>query len=58
MKIRPVGAELFRADGETGRYKKANSRCSHLSERALTFAVKRGLPGVTVSRYIVCTNSR
>ena len=58
MKIRPVGTEAFHADGQTGRYEKANSRYSHLSERALTFVVKRGLPGITVSHYIICTNNR
>ena len=26
MKIRPVGAELFRADGQTDRHDEANSR--------------------------------
>jgi hypothetical protein len=53
-----VGAELFHADGQTGRYEKANSRCSYLSERALKFAVKRGLPVITVSHYIICANNR
>jgi len=57
MKIRPVGAELFHADGQTGRYEKANSRCLYLSEGALTL-VQRGLPGVTVSHCIICTNNR
>jgi hypothetical protein len=38
MKIRPVGAELFHADGQTGRqtdsHAKANSRFSQFCERA------------------------
>jgi hypothetical protein len=34
MKIRPVGAELFRADGQTGRHDEANSRFSQFCERA------------------------
>jgi hypothetical protein len=58
MKILPVGAELFHADGRTGTYEKANSRCSYLSEGALALVVKLGLPAVTVSHYIICTNNR
>jgi len=34
MKIRPVGAELFYADGRTDRHDEANSRFSQFSERA------------------------
>ena len=34
MKIRPVVAELFHADGRTDRHDKANSRLSQVSERA------------------------
>jgi len=38
MKIRPVGAELFFADGrtelQTDRHDVANSRCSQVCERA------------------------
>jgi len=34
MKIRPVAAELFHADGRTGRYDEANSRSSQYRERA------------------------
>jgi len=34
MKIRPVGAQLFHADGETDRYDEANSRFSQVCERA------------------------
>jgi len=52
------GSRVVHADGHTGRYEKANSRWSHLSERALTFVVKRGLPGITVSHYIICANNR
>jgi len=33
MKIRPVGAELFHADGRTDRYDEANNRSSQFSER-------------------------
>ena len=33
--IRPIGAELFHADGRTGRHDEANSRFSQLCERAL-----------------------
>jgi hypothetical protein len=29
LKIRPMGAELFHADGQTGRYDDANSCFSH-----------------------------
>jgi hypothetical protein len=31
MKIRPVGAELFRADGQTDRHDESNSRFSQFS---------------------------
>jgi len=34
MKIRPVGAELFHADGRTDRHDDANSRFSQFCERA------------------------
>jgi hypothetical protein len=34
LKIRPVGAELFHADGRTDEHEKANSRFSQLSARA------------------------
>jgi len=34
MKIRAVGAELFLADGRTGRHDEANSRFSEFCERA------------------------
>jgi hypothetical protein len=34
MKIRPVGAELFHADGRTDRHEDANSRFSQFCERA------------------------
>jgi hypothetical protein len=33
MKIRPMEAELFNADGRMGRYDEANSRFSQLLER-------------------------
>jgi hypothetical protein len=32
MKIYPVGAELFHADGRTDRHDKANSRFSQIGE--------------------------
>ena len=32
MKTHPAGAELFRADGRTGRHDVANSGCSQLCE--------------------------
>jgi hypothetical protein len=34
MKIRPVGDELFHADGQTERYEEANSQFSQFWERA------------------------
>ena len=34
MKIRPVGAELFHADGQTNRHDEANSPISEFCERA------------------------
>jgi len=34
MKIRPVGAELFRADGQTDRHDQAESRSSQFCEDA------------------------
>jgi hypothetical protein len=34
MKIRPVGAELFRADGRTDKHDETNSRFSQFCERA------------------------
>jgi hypothetical protein len=35
MKIPPVGAELFRADGQTGRRGEGNSRVSEFWEKRL-----------------------
>jgi len=35
MKIRPVGAELLHADGQTGRHDEDNCRISHFRESAL-----------------------
>jgi hypothetical protein len=35
MKIRPVGAEFFRADGQTDREDEANSRFSQFCESTL-----------------------
>jgi len=35
IKIRPVGAQLFHADGRTDRYDDANSGFSQFCERAL-----------------------
>jgi hypothetical protein len=34
MKIRPVGAEMFHADGRTDRHDETNSRFSQFCERA------------------------
>jgi len=34
MKIRPVGVELFHADGRTDRHDEANSHFSQFCERA------------------------
>ena len=34
MKIRPVGAKLFYADGQTDRHDEANVRCSQFCESA------------------------
>ena len=34
IKIRPVGAELFHEDGQTGRHDEANSRFSQFCKRA------------------------
>ena len=34
MKTRPLGAELFHADGQTDKHYVANSRSSKFSERA------------------------
>ena len=43
MKIRPVEAELFHADGQTDGqadwHDEANSRCSQLSERAWKYII-------------------
>jgi len=33
MEIRPVGTELFHADGQTDRHDEANSRISQFCER-------------------------
>ena len=33
MKIRPVGTELFHADGQTDKYDEANTRSSQFCER-------------------------
>jgi len=32
MKIRPVGAELYHADGQTGRHDQANGRYSQIGK--------------------------
>ena len=34
IKIRPVGAKLFHADGRTDRHEEANSRCSQFYDCA------------------------
>jgi hypothetical protein len=39
MKIRPVGAELFDADGQTDRRDEANSRFSQFCEKRLKIQV-------------------
>ena len=40
MKIRLVGAEVFRADGQTDRHDEANSRFPHYSESAYNHTVQ------------------
>jgi hypothetical protein len=40
MKIRPMEAELFNADGQTDRYDEANSRFSQLFERAKSMYIR------------------
>ena len=39
MKIRPVGAELYHADGQTDRHDEANSRFSQICESTKKCAV-------------------
>jgi hypothetical protein len=34
MKIRPVGADLFHADGQANRHEEADSRFSHICQSA------------------------
>ena len=41
MKIRPVGAELFHADGLTDRHEEANSRISQLCEGAKNLLMEK-----------------
>jgi len=40
MKIRPVGAEVFHADGETDRHDEANSRFSQWQETHCIFRLR------------------
>jgi hypothetical protein len=47
MKIRPVGAEMVHADGQTDRHNEANSRFSQFSERTQ----KRGINLVSDGAY-------
>ena len=53
MKIRPVGAELFHADGQMDRHGAANSRFSHFCERAQKFY---DVPKLCI--YVVCRDFR
>ena len=48
MKIRPVGAGFFNADGETDRHDEANSRFSQFCEKRLKTGEKSLGPNVTV----------
>jgi hypothetical protein len=41
MKIRPLGVELFHADGPTDRHNEANSRSSQFCESALNLHLQR-----------------
>ena len=55
-KIRPIGAELFLADGKTDGHDEANSRCSQLRERALKpffFKKKKKLVAQRISRFLM-----
>ena len=49
MKIRPVGAELFHADGRTDRHNEANSHFSQFCERAYCHRVSTQLQLTNVS---------
>ena len=46
MKIPPVEAELFHADGQTDVHEKANIRFSQFCERAQKKLKKRGLDSI------------
>jgi len=39
MKMRPMGTELFHADGRTNRHDETNSRFSHLCEKRLKYSL-------------------
>jgi hypothetical protein len=41
MKIRPMGAELFHADGQTNRHDEANNPFSQFCERPQKCVLKR-----------------
>ena len=54
MKIRPVGAELFRAGGRRGRHDEANSRFSQFCERTnKNQSLRKGLNTVPLRK---CSN--
>jgi hypothetical protein len=51
MKIRPVGAELLHAEGQTGRYDEATVAFRSFCERACKSIVENKLLG---NRYALC----
>ena len=57
IEIRPVGADVFRADGRTDRHDGANSRFSHYCERARKFHKSKVTESVTWNSTIVPRDS-
>jgi hypothetical protein len=53
MKFRPVGGELFNADGRTDRHHEANSRFSHFANPSKKVLLGRVLVLVKTRWYIV-----
>jgi len=57
MKICPVGANLFHADGRTNGYVEANSRLSQFWEKAPKRLVTYPYPMQDLTSLLQCSNS-
>ena len=51
MTIRPVGAELFHADGRTDRHDEANRRSSHFASDPKNYVLRSYLDSLLVLKY-------